>query len=438
MLATLKKKSIGSSVFRFVVLAIISAVLLFAFKGIAAIQLLTGPQTLDLYNVQAYEGKYVTLDINYVIDQYAYTETTRNGVRSGIHSEEYIVTNWPADDSPVFIGAYFYKSDVSAFLDWAEQWASYDTFDEEDVYTVTGTLEEMDSESKSFFRQTLGDYEIDSSYGQLYYLKVNRVGGNTVLVTCLLFAAGLVLLGFGVFGLVKALTGGYQKKIMQLAAATPSPDATLQHMEAEFNGATVFGKVRFAPHYVFTQAGPTSEAIPVQNVVWAYQLTQRTNGIATSHSLMLGMANGKIANISMGKGNVGSALSFITNTYPHILVGHSYDIAKLFKNNRSALAALAAQQRQGMGVAQPLPVQGAAQPQGYAQPAAPQQPQPQSYAVPAAPQQPVAAPLQSAQAAQPAAAAKPAEAAQAAKPAEAAPTYSPQPGQPPQNGEPQP
>lgn len=341
MYSKLKNKSIGRAVPRAVTWLIVFAALLY-FGGADALQLITGPKTLDVYDVDSYVGKYVTLDVNFSLGEYCYTEPENSPA-----SVEYVVTHMESPDDPMsFVGVILPKGEYQAFERFLKAYNSkmFTHLDEVEPYTITGTLQEMDSQSHRFFQQTLeGYWGLNASdVGNYYYIKSGYVGSYQMLPTILMGAGSALALLLALFPLVKALLGGYQKPVRAyVAAGGPAEDRT-GRLEADFQAAAQFENVWLGHQYIVAQAGLKSVAFGVQDLVWAYQKNE--NNVIW---LTLGTADGKLHNILVKRhATCMEALQHIKNNYPFVAMGFSQLHHNMFRRNRDDLRTIAATQRQ--------------------------------------------------------------------------------------------
>lgn len=347
MLQDLKKKSLGQAIKRAILWLIIFGVLLW-FGGLDALKMVTGPKTLDVENLEAYVGEYVTVDVNFTLGIYCYTEP-----KSDPTSCEYIVTVFNEDSSDLYLfGLYLPKGEYEQFEEYFDDNIDdildafyYDEgYGDLPVYKATGTLMEMDSESKSFFKQTLqGDIGLSLDTANYYYLRTDRVGRSTPMVTMIIGIACLLCLVMAIFPIVKAATGGYQNGVKKFA----SQDGMLLAMEEWYPTGVTVGNMTFGPAFIVFQNGIKSEALSARDLVWAYQKTTTSNG-SSSYSLMLGTTDGKLHTVVMKRKTVAEALDFINQNYQQVAMGYNGQNAGMFKTNPASLRDLAAQQRMGV------------------------------------------------------------------------------------------
>ena len=106
------------------------------------------------------------------------------------------------------------------------------------VLSVKGTIEAMDDETARFYHEAIGyDYIAAEYQGQFpaLVLKVNKVYGHTPTSLWLALAGGLAALGACIWFLIRALSGSYQKALLQFCADTGDKDMALERVEAFYH-----------------------------------------------------------------------------------------------------------------------------------------------------------------------------------------------------------
>lgn len=350
MLQKLKAHSIKSAVLRFIVFLLVSGALIY-FGAPGILNILKGPKKIEGIDVPNSKGAYVTMTFDHVVFDYAYTTERESGKPESTaktKSEEYMVIT---QDENYLMGVLLHKGDFSKYQSHLIKLMDYfweETPVNPGAITLTGTIIEMDSESKQFFKETMDELGADPSMAAFYLLDINQANGSSLLTSWIAFGIGAVLVLFALFSLVRALTGGYQTSIRKYAAANSSEGGTerlMEKMEESWSSATKIGNAYFCSDFFVYQKGLTTHIYQAKQLLWVYQKTTRTNGVASSFELMLGLDNGKIPSVSMRQKYVKEALTWIENHYTWTALGYSSDLLRLFRNDKPALAQVALSQR---------------------------------------------------------------------------------------------
>ena len=161
MLETLKKKS-GKSRLTRAIVSIIVVIGLLALTKFAIFDVITGPTKLDLTSSpDAYEGKYVTIDVENYLPDYVEHSTTTTNTSSGskstrIDGNSYIVFN-SFDDYEQNASIWYYysiymnknmQSDLNKKIDktWDYWFDETGTVAPPETTTVTGTWTRLSSQ----------------------------------------------------------------------------------------------------------------------------------------------------------------------------------------------------------------------------------------------------------------------------------------------------
>lgn len=342
MLQELKKISL-KKVLPICLIFLALGVVMLVLGGPGLLLLLGGPKDLDSVPVDQLEGQYVRTDMAIVMDWYAYTEEKSSSGTRRTTAKEYVI---PVGERE-YMGVELPASKISqadALID-----ATWDYLSDEDAdflgepLTVSGTIVRMDSESLKFYHETVGYDDMDAATQQVMLplvLKSGQVGDNDLFTVCFFAGSGLLLVGFGLFFLLRALTGGYQKSLKTYCAEKMDAAMELERLETFYNSAELLYGVRMDDTLLMIQDGATTRLLPVEQVVWAYQQTtqHRTNGIPTgkTHALMLNLENGKQLAIGMKEDQARELLAAFDQRYPNMLLGYTKERAELYRKDRTA------------------------------------------------------------------------------------------------------
>lgn len=339
MMNELKKVSLKKVLPLALILLVAGAFLLV--QGVPGVLLLLkGPKDLDTLPVDQLEGQYVRTDVAIVMDWYAYTEKQSESGKKTTTSKEYIIPvgeseyiglQLPAgkiDEADALIDAtWYYLSDENA------------EFEGEPI-TVSGTIHRMDSQSERYYHEVIGYSDMDAATQAnmlSLVLEEGKVGEKDLPSICLFAGGGLLLILLGLFFLIRALTGSYQKSIKTYCAEQADPEMAMERVETFYQSAEQLNGLRMGDDLLLFQAGAVTHLVPVRRVVWAYQQTtqHRTNGIPTgkSHALLLNLDTGKQIALSMKEEQAKELLAAFDQRYPDMLLGYTKERADLYRKD---------------------------------------------------------------------------------------------------------
>lgn len=339
MLETLKKKSF-KKVIVWVVVLYIAAAACMVISGGGIFKLL---QKKDIYelDINELEGKYVTADIYFIYDYYAYTtETSKSNPRPRTTSKEYII---PIGENE-FMGLYLPSSSLSkaeklmkssqSFLDSQTQ------MDESEIFTVTGTILPMEKESLQFYQEAVGFDEMSEEEKALflpYYLRENYLGNTSAPLTYLLTIGAVVCFICATVMLVRGVTGAYQKDIVNFCAATGNKEQALERMSTYFESSTPVSGLRIADEWMMFPQGAYTRIWGLDKFVWAYKKTteHRRNGIktGTTYSLVICNTAKRRMELPMTEKEVSEAIQYIAENAKGVVLGFNSKLDKMYRND---------------------------------------------------------------------------------------------------------
>jgi len=347
MLETLRKKARKAHIIRAAIsLAIALGILIWT--KFAIFTVLTGPVEVDFTaDPASYEGKYVTVDADFIL--YDYVEhTTTTTQKSGASSTRtdgysYIVFRWvdnPEEQSSTW---YFY----SIYMKKADQDAMYARMDDAWNYlsdetgtvalpeplTLQGTWTKMDSEMESYFRESLAEMALEETEYDVfccYTLETGNIGGVAAPFFWVLMVVCLGSLIFGIYNLVCCFGSQYAKSInnyLQKNAAI-----SISAIDADFARAHVIGKNTWiGKRWTVYIRGPKAQILTNKDLIWGYYY--RRTGRYSVSEMRLYMVNGRLERVSMTENETKEALQYYGMEQPQMIIGYSKDLEKTFKNN---------------------------------------------------------------------------------------------------------
>lgn len=292
------------------------------------------------------EGKYVTVDLEYIYASYAYTEEYDGNIPTGnITSVEYIIDANLMD----FCGLLLEGDDLIEKGDALEE-QSY-AFDNSEIdeitagFTVTGIMEPMPEDSLDYYRDTVGYYDNSPEDQEIFlslYLDARTSGDTVTSVVFTVIAA--VLLVIALVMLIGAFSGSQQKQVRKKAQelSPNDPEIILEQAQQLYESQSGSKVLKMDNRLLLAQCGTKSYLFQTKELVWAYHsvTTQRVYYIISvnkTHSLTLGMLDGTKLSIPMKEKQVNEWMETIHNVQPGCILGYNDVLAKAFKNDPASL-----------------------------------------------------------------------------------------------------
>ncbi|MCM1188601.1 MAG: hypothetical protein NC541_04840 [bacterium] len=347
MLEALKKKSFKHSLICSIILLVIGLSITVV-HGTNAISSLTGYQDFKALVPDEIRDQLVEIDVdaNYGSYMEEYTENTSTHRRTTTDLYYIIMTGdeYAIDYRYMTIKVPVkYQDKMDAIME-----DTYNGYYSDSPLHFAGKIRRLDSEEYGYFEDffTSAEWTADeiSQMTLPYYIDVTGTtpGTGSEGVSLFMLGIGIILIGIGVYRVVKGSTGGYMKKFRKAIEDAGYSEASI---ESDMGSATAYEKKstvkigRLCTYYSLNATVP--RAIPNSKIVWAYQntTTHRTNGIKTgvTYSVMIyadGEKNAHTIPVST-EAIAQDILKKMIDTMPWVIVGYSDDLKKLFNKDRA-------------------------------------------------------------------------------------------------------
>ncbi len=343
----LKRKSLTSLLF------IIIFFFAFGILGIAGSNLFASePDAYYLYDVprDQLEGSYVTVTVDWIYGCYAYTETYENNRPTGIITEKEYVIDANADDYMCLVLGGDLMDKADALLEECDAYYSGETDEITQSFTVTGQVKQLPYDSLELYHEAM-DYDNLPSVEKEIILPLYLSPANTELEPVPLFF-GLFFIGLGLFFLIQALTGHYQKQIKKKLVELfgENTERANEFLKSLMKTPAV-GHIHINNGYLLLNQSLNQKLLDEKDLVWAYKQTirQKLYGIipiGKSHRLVLKLANGKEIFVVMKEKQIKEQLTKIAQQFPTCAIGYSDQLAQLYKKDPNTMRQVAAAQRQ--------------------------------------------------------------------------------------------
>lgn len=347
MVETLRKKAKKSNIQR-VIFSVIGVIILLAVTKFAVFDVITGPAKMDITaDPAAYDGRYVTIDVqNFLYDYIEHkTTTTRKygGSTTSVNGYSYLVFQSVADYENqesiwYFYSIYLNKSRQSEMDLKIQQ--TFDYLNDEtgtvappDPVTVTGVWNKMDSQTERYFRSALSELgitesDIDRFY--LYELDTKNIGGLNAPLFWVLMACAAFLVLFAVLSAIGLFSNAYMKNIQNFLQQNGS--VSLAEIEEDFNQSHPISKhVWLGKKWTVYMSGNKAKIINNKDIVWGYYYS-RTGRNSVSEMRLFSKSKNMTC-ISLSEKDTQTALKFYAAEQPQMVVGYGADLEKMYNKD---------------------------------------------------------------------------------------------------------
>ena len=148
---------------------------------------------------------------------------------------------------------------------------------------------------------------------------------------------GLIPFSFGLYRMVYALCGGYQRRVRQYIAGAPNPELTQSQMEQAYNATQKTARTCVTTAWTFIQKGPATYLYETQEILWVYERSRTVrHGLFLHfdyHYLMVGLLNGQRLQFRMSEEQAEIAMDLFRIHAPFVVRGYLESLATLFKRD---------------------------------------------------------------------------------------------------------
>lgn len=345
MLEALRKKSFKSSLI-FTVICLAAGAFLTVYFVRDVVSTVADYETFEELEPDEIRNQLVKIDVtaNFGCYMEEYSEDTSTHRRTTTYLY-YVI--WTGDDYATDFRYMTIK--VPAKFESEMEAIAENTYNEiySDPQRFVGKIRRLSSEEYEYFIEyftAAGWTETDIEDMTLpYYIDVTgtsvSLGSSGVYI--LLFAAGILLVVYGVYRLIKGAKGGYLKKFTKSCEEAGYSETSIDSDLRTAVSFTKNGSIKAGRLCLYFNLNSTvPHAVPCSKIIWAYQntTTHRTNGIKTgvTYSLMIYTENNKNAmSFSVPSEAVAQdVLKRMVETLPWVVVGYSEELKRLFNKER--------------------------------------------------------------------------------------------------------
>lgn len=356
MLEKLKKNSL-KSLLPIIIIMLIVAVGLLVYFGPDFITWAKGPVVFEELSIDEIDDQYVTMTFELTFGTFAteVTTTTRNGSKVSerdsmqYHAvlvgglDRYMYTNESLYWEFVGLAVPARYFDTTEIIDKNsdEFFENYDLRALDTTMQVTGQILPMDEKMlryyKSFFRSADYTDEEFEAYCAPYYIKVGSLARGSIEIVLLMNAVAVLLILGAIFMLIKALTGGYQRKLIKTLKA--QGDMELERADVDFSSAFEPTKgVKIGRSYLFDCTSAKTKVIPLRQIAWAYthQTNHRKYGrtVSTTFNSMIYTEDKKLHQLVIPSKDIcDQIMDDLSKKCPAGIFGYSDQLKQMFNKN---------------------------------------------------------------------------------------------------------
>ena len=308
--------------------------------GPALVTLVKGVQPLTAEKeLSEMEGKYVSWNVTYPIDEYL--ETTRttkvNGVSTGTrkHRSSWLVID---EDREICLSIEVPVKRFDEMLAQSDKF--FDAIDTEAFVVeggvdVAGSLEVLEGEELRYFNR------MASSYGfpvedVVYHIRDGSIYGETKTNIYGISALGAFFIFLGLFILAKLLINSSKKLVNKYLAK--HPHVTMEQLEQDFAQAQEVNKVWIGKRWTFSpKMGPDLDDLLFdhEELIWVHTGSVRS-GRSTNFYVWWNFIDGSEKQVSLSSAKKCTQVMEKYEQFSHVVVGNSAEYEYLLKNDKEA------------------------------------------------------------------------------------------------------
>lgn len=346
-LRKLKRQSMASISFLVLFFVVFGVIFMFASN-----LFYTEPEARNLYEVprEELDGAYVTVDLEWIYDCYAYTETYEGNNPTGIITQKEYLIDANENDYMCLILEDDWITQADSLLEECIAYYNWETDEITNTFTITGQVKALSGESLSLLHEFMG-YDQLTTEEQAILLPLYLSPVDTE-VDYVILVIGFVFTIFGLSFLAAGLTGSFQKQVKnKLTELFGENTERADEFLGQLMETPSVAKLHINGGYILMRQGMAQILLDSSDVVWAYKQTvrQKLYGIiplSRSHRLVIKKADGKELAVIMKEEEVKAQLKKIARHFPTCAIGFSDQMASLYKKDPNIMRQVAAAQRE--------------------------------------------------------------------------------------------
>lgn len=312
---------------KWIAICVVVAILMLIASKFGIITILKGPVELKgAWNLEDLEGKYVTLDVDWVIGTFA-EETSTNAK-----------TRVTTTKSVCYLGSYYDEaSNYQAIYGIKVNNSKKDGLERimDEIYNgsysyenqrITGTFQKMDGKILQYYNEVLaeGDLLADSIPYAIFDEEVN---GVDIIIVYILTGAAAIALIIAIIGLIGLLIGKPDKYIKKFLDSNRK--VTLSGLELEYSKGKLIGmNIVAGRKYTFYQTGAYMHVVDHSDFVWAYYFSR--SGKNSQSLVRTFNSNKNKIDINACRVDAEALLLYYQESQPQMIVGYDKELEKCF------------------------------------------------------------------------------------------------------------
>lgn len=318
---------------KWIAISVVVAIVMLVASKFGIISILKGPVELSgKWNPEELEGKYVTLDVEFVFGVFA-EETSTDTKTNKTTTTSLCYLGYYYDEASAYETVYGIKVS-NANKDGLER--LLDEFYKDDTYPskthkVTGTFKKMDGKILQYYNETLEDYfDAVPEDAIPYAIFDEEVNGMDITIVYILTAGAAIMFIVAIIGLIRLVAGDPDKYIKKFLDSNNK--SSRSQLELEFSKGNLIGKKIVAGRkYTFYQSGGYMHVVDHTEFVWAYYYSR--SGKYSQSLVRTFNINKKKLEINACKADSNALLQYYQESQPQMMVGYDKDLEKCYNKD---------------------------------------------------------------------------------------------------------
>lgn len=312
-------------------------------------------ESLDASDLK--DGLKVTAKIEYAIDYYKYTETTKGQKTSMSFIIPVGEKEWMGLECS---GSNMRQLEANMELYWThlseEDVSLDDVLSEMKPVKISGTVVKMSTTTQWYYNTYIDSLGWTEEQTSIFLPYVIKLGDVEKIDTSELVAAGLIFLvlaGFGIGYLIAAARCNNLKEVTKYCSEKSNPEYEMQKIEQFYQMGEPVEGMRANNEYFMAVNGTNVSFAPAEKLIWAYfrVVQHRTNFIPTgkTYSVLVKRSDGVQHEVAMkDEAACKRALGYLASNYPYMYIGYDNKWNQMYNKNRAEMIRLVGERKAEM------------------------------------------------------------------------------------------
>ena len=317
---------------KWIAISIVAAIVMLIVSKFGIIAILKGPVELSgEWDLEELDGKYVTLDVDWIMGVFAEESSTNSKTNETITTSVWYLGDYydEASDYEVFYGIKVSEGNKDG-LERIKNEISSSTYPSKNQ-RITGTFKKMDGEILQFYNEVIEENYRDTLVNAIPYAIFDKeVNGVDIIIVYILSVGAAIALIIAIIGLIGLFVGKPDKYIKKFLDSNNK--ATLSRLELDYSKGKVIGKnIVTGRKYTFYQTGAYMRVVDHTEFVWAYYFSR--SGKYSQSLVRTFNINKKKIEINACKADADALLQYYQESQPQMMVGYDKDLEKCFNKD---------------------------------------------------------------------------------------------------------